>query len=293
MIGPTITYKKSTESFTNNLTFQIKLQDELSTPSGYALSLYKSGAIQQPSVWTDILTITSSFTVNYTPSQTGTYIIWAKDSLGNISSMFLDCTNYDIDLPTISIKPLEDVVPYNATINFSEATSYLVEYSITTTNASPSQWKSISGNKTAVAVDWLIKENGTYYIWVKDAAGNTACLTYDAILKNEIYMIVIPKTITLDGGTGIGTYNVEVAGKFNSSKEVKVTAAPNFILSDLSSSSNKKPSIKARTEQTKDTWDITDLSTVANGKVSARDLSAGIWSGSLTFQISISDRSSP
>ncbi len=114
-----------------------------------------------------------SNSTTWTTSQgAGTYYIWVKDAQGNISSNYKSVTVSKIETTAPHI---DSVIPSsvnkNLTINASdEGGSGVAGYYISTENAAPtlsSDWNNT--NETSYTID---KPAGTYYIWVKDAAGN-------------------------------------------------------------------------------------------------------------------------
>ncbi len=114
----------------------------------------------------------SSSTTWSTTQGAGTYYIWVKDSSGNISNNYKSVTVSKIETTPPHI---DSVIPSsinkNLTINASdEGGSGVAGYYVSSENNAPnlsSSWN--NSNDSSYVIN---KEAGTYYIWVKDAAGN-------------------------------------------------------------------------------------------------------------------------
>lgn len=115
----------------------------------------------------------ASSSTTWTTSQgAGTYYIWVKDAAGNISSNYKSVTISKIE----TTKPhVNSVIPSSAnktiTINASDdGGSGIAGYYISNENNAPSL--SSSWNNSNENTYTINKDPGTYYVWVKDAAGN-------------------------------------------------------------------------------------------------------------------------
>ncbi len=115
----------------------------------------------------------ASNSTTWTTSQgAGTYYIWVKDESGHISSNYKSVTVSKIETAAPHI---DSVIPSsinkNLTINASdEGGSGIAGYYISSENSAPnlsSDWNNSNANSYTIE-----KEPGTYYIWVKDVAGN-------------------------------------------------------------------------------------------------------------------------
>ncbi len=115
----------------------------------------------------------ASSSTTWTTSQgAGTYYIWVKDTAGNISANYKSVTVSKIETTPPHI---DSVIPSsfnkNLTINASDdGGSGIAGYYISSENSAPnlsSSWNNSNENSYTIE-----KEPGTYYIWVKDAAGN-------------------------------------------------------------------------------------------------------------------------
>ena len=95
------------------------------------------------------------------------------------------------------------------------------------------------------------------------------------------YNVTIPKVIVLSGAQKEANYFVKVDGDIAGYEKVNVTPEENVTLK----SSNKSDQV-ATISQDKTTWKVLDFNTDANGLISAKDLTAGKWSGTFNFNIS-------
>lgn len=96
------------------------------------------------------------------------------------------------------------------------------------------------------------------------------------------YTVTIPETITI-GADKTAEYSVNVTGDLASGVTVNVTPASSFQMS-----ATGKNSVTAYVTQETKSWTLTTLGTATTGKITATDLSAGEWTGTLTFTISAS-----
>jgi hypothetical protein len=93
-------------------------------------------------------------------------------------------------------------------------------------------------------------------------------------------VVILPKTITIDSSTKSATYTVKISGDIN--EKVKVVPDKSVNLKH----SSKNP-VKALISQDKKSWNYDEVSVIGNGKIDAKGLSAGKWSGTLNFKISL------
>ncbi len=96
------------------------------------------------------------------------------------------------------------------------------------------------------------------------------------------YKVTIPKVIVLSGVTKSADYYVKVEGDIAGYETVNVVPDESVNLY----TSNKQPQIGVIT-QDKTSWQVSDFSVNANGKVSADGLTAGKWSGVFNFYINM------
>ena len=105
-----------------------------------------------------------------------TYYVWVKDVAGNVSA------SYKFVMRTDTVKPIitgvEDITYTTAKVNATDETSGLAQYAFSTSNKTPAAnaFKDIENVGSLQAQIQLtgLTHNKTYYVWVKDVAGNTS-----------------------------------------------------------------------------------------------------------------------
>ncbi|WMJ83157.1 DUF6273 domain-containing protein [Oscillospiraceae bacterium MB24-C1] len=99
-----------------------------------------------------------------------TYFAWAKDNVGNVSAGFeFTVSKVDSTKPVINdiSIPTEWTVSGKVSISATDAETGIAGYALTKSSTAPtSGWQE--------SPDFTVTENGTWYAWVKDGAGNTA-----------------------------------------------------------------------------------------------------------------------
>ena len=99
-----------------------------------------------------------------------TYFAWAKDNVGNVSAGFeFTVSKVDSTKPVINdiSIPTEWTVSGQVSISATDAETGIAGYALTKSSTAPtSGWQE--------SPDFTVTENGTWYAWVKDGAGNTA-----------------------------------------------------------------------------------------------------------------------
>lgn len=113
-----------------------------------------------------------------------------------------------------------------------------------------------------------------------DEGSSTECEVYAEI--GNSFTVTIPKKITLSGTTKTGSYTVTVEGDIAGTDIVKVVPDKSFALS-----SSGLADITATINQDKTEWIYSEFTTIGNGSINAKDLSAGKWEGSFNFNISL------
>lgn len=96
------------------------------------------------------------------------------------------------------------------------------------------------------------------------------------------YSVTVPKRIVIDAETKRADYTVSVSGDIYGNSELTVIPDNSFVLT-----SDGKDDVTATVTQDKMLWVQDDMGTVANGTVTAEDLTAGQWAGTFTFHIGI------
>lgn len=154
---------------------------------------------------------------------------------------------------------------------------------------------------TAVGSDETQSKTSAYEDAITDssatAESKTAAVEVYAT-KASTYSVKIPKTIILDGTTGNGEYRIGVKGDI--SGDQTITVAPvdadavlegvNFALTEQAVG-NPKEDVKATVTQAKTTFVQNEITaadwTTQDATIAAPDISAGMWTGTFNFNISI------
>ena len=168
----------------NNITLTGKAIDKLSGIIAYQFST-NNNLNANSSGWTTIPRTTGEITQTYTAQTNGTYYFYVKDSAGNINKTSIQINNIDKQAPTItSVTSPTNWTNTNKTITITakdEGGSGIAGYAVTATNTTPTDWKaSTSGTWTSTETYGI----GTYYVWVKDGAGNVS--TSKTVTVNNI-----------------------------------------------------------------------------------------------------------
>ena len=169
------------------------------SPSGYATS--KTLTITYPSGYTKEYSLNSGTTwLTYTTAlifnANGSVIARVNDGTNYVTGSSYTISNIDTALPTVS----SSISGATATISLGD-NLLLSGYTVTNSATVPTTWTTISGN--SISRDYTATSAGTYYAWVKDAAGNTkysiliipasafaynaTLLTYGATSSNSSY----------------------------------------------------------------------------------------------------------
>ena len=102
--------------------------------------------------------------------------------------------------------------------------------------------------------------------------------------QDSSFTVTIPKTITLDTSKE-ATYDVKVQGDIKGNEVITVTPDSTITLNDA----DGKGAVTGNIEQTKTKFNSTEVNQTdgasATGTITANDLTAGDWSGSISFTI--------
>ena len=104
------------------------------------------------------------------------------------------------------------------------------------------------------------------------------------------FIVTIPKKIALSSSKN-AAYDVKVKGSVLANEAVSVKPAETFFMHE---SKSRKSDVTAISSQTDTVWhceDITDEGTIKSGSILAEKLTAGEWSGDMTFYINLEDES--
>lgn len=170
------------------------------SPSGYATS--KVLSIDYPVGYTKEYSLDGGTTwLVYSTAlifnNNGSVIARASDGTNYVTGSSYTISNIDTTLPTV----ISSVIS-GATATISLGDNLLLSgYTVTNSATVPTTWTTISGN--SISRDYTATSAGTYYAWVKDAAGNTkysiliipasafaynaTLLTYGATSSNSSY----------------------------------------------------------------------------------------------------------
>ena len=153
------------------------------TDSGSGISYYKfstDGNLTASSTgWTAITNTKSETTQTYSAASNGTYYFYVKDAAGNINKKSITISKIEKVKPTIGSFTGTTIVSGNlGTIKASGIAdtggSGLEGYYLSTSSTTPtkdSSWKSSTSSSLEIK-NLKPTVNTTYYLWVKDNAGN-------------------------------------------------------------------------------------------------------------------------
>lgn len=155
-----ITYNK--EKYQNSITISANIKDEDSGLASYSIS--KNCKNYQ--------NITSEH-IEGIIDENGKWYICVKDLSGNMTKEELNITNIDNTKPEINISEFDET---NKIIKgeITDEESGVVAYAVTKTVSKPTSWIIIENTKKFDKLNYQITKKGTYYIWAKDASGNTS-----------------------------------------------------------------------------------------------------------------------
>lgn len=160
------------------------------------------------STWTSFSPTTSiSFEKDITTE--GTYTLYMKDEVGNIKTINFTTDKLDQTAPTINIISNQNSI-LKATI--TDEKSGLSGYQITSSLNEPNEYKNVSGD--TFDLEEKLTADGTYYLWVKDSAGNISHQEITVLAKDgeapKISYNVTPESCTSDDWCQDATFNATV-----------------------------------------------------------------------------------
>ena len=184
--------KSSTSEYSREITLTGTTQD---LKSGLGSYQFTTSSSVPSSGWQNVNESTNNKnkekndTYNITESKTsnGTYYFWVKDILGNTKSAKITINNIDRDIDSISINVNEGTSDNKIAVLTGVARdtqSGLVGYTFTNSSSIPTSWSTISKTTNSISYKYNVSETGTYYFWVKDAAGNTKSTSVTIESKN-------------------------------------------------------------------------------------------------------------
>ena len=188
-----INLKASTTSYVKSLNLIGTARDD---KSGLVAYQFTTSSTTPTTNWVQITKTNQTITqYKNNITENGTYYFWIKDSIGNISSAKLDINNIDKTVDSVSIIRNDSGIDYTTgsvlTLQATDNISGIVKYKVTTSSAVPtSGWTTVTNTKN-FSTTYTVSDNGTYYFWVQDAAGNTA---YKSININNIVILTYKTT---------------------------------------------------------------------------------------------------
>lgn len=152
----------------------------------------------------------TEFTGSFTVSENGTYTVYAEDAAGNKSVKTFTVNNIDKTAPTLTLQQL----PTEITNSDVSIVATAVDDGTVTTKYSTDLAGASTG--TVFSGSFKVSENGTYYVYAVDDAGNgvTASIVVSNIDKTAP---VLSDTTTVSSDNGSATV------KMNSSETTAVT----------------------------------------------------------------------
>ncbi len=209
------TLTKSPTGWTNgNVTITGKATDTGSGISYYQFST-NSALTASSSGWISITNTKSEITKTQTVSSNATWYFYVKDAAGNINKKSIVISNIDKSAPTIASLTASTTAWSKANVTLTgKATdtlsgiSYYQFSTSSTLTAASSGWATITNTKSEISKTYSATATGTYYFYVKDAAGN--------VTKKSV-AVKIDKTVpTISGFTatpnGDTTSNLKLTG---------------------------------------------------------------------------------
>ena len=160
-------------------TLTISLKDEKSGVDSYQITTSK----EEPDSW-----LTYTDTLEKEITENNTYYVWSKDKVGNISYKTIVVDKIDKTSPTITLSNtltewgIKDIIK----IHLTDDVSGLAGYQIMTSQKEPTDYISLD-NRLEEDLTYEVTENGTYYIYAKDAYGHISYkeITIDKIDKQS------------------------------------------------------------------------------------------------------------
>ena len=284
------------KSLTESLNNKSEIFEITGTSTNYDLIEYSL----DKSHWSRIESPSKNVTITQEFTEEGKHAFYIRDEVGNIKEIEIQTTKLDKTVPEIEIVPKDFQESIELSIKFTENQN-LSGYAITESSEEPTEWINIEGKETTI--EYVLTENTTYYIWVKDSVGNISYQKYstDTIdtqapeleITNTLTDWGVRDTITIkatDDVVGIsgvsistieGTYNWEfVENTLNYETEKEITENGTYYISVrdayghittksivIDKVDNNLPTIQVEVKQDKYILDIT---------VTAEDTLSGI-----------------
>ena len=180
------TFTYNPEGWTNK-DVVVTANTTISIPEGYKLQTSKDA-----SNWNDIASQT--FTEN------GTMYVRLFDGINGGNYAVAQVSKIDKDIPIVT----EVTSTTNSvTIKATDSASGIIGYAVTTNNTQPTEFTSCANTKNLNVTQQELASETTYYVWVKDEAGNVS-VEKSIITKKQL----ATPNITLNGKEGNNNYYV-------------------------------------------------------------------------------------
>ncbi len=199
-VGPDIKYEQKDNHTSVELTITLKdsqsglVKYQITKEDLTPIMLLSESTPAPPSEWESVEKTQNDYIVNQTIEDNGIYYIFAQDALGHTSSMKYSTDIIDKKPPTITLT--NDLTAWGESdkihINLSDEKAGLFGYQVMTEAKDPETWITIDGNPKSYNADYPVTENGTYYVYAKDAYNN---VTHSSIQIS--YIDVTPPTVDL------------------------------------------------------------------------------------------------
>ena len=169
--------ERTIEPINNHETYLLKItmSDEKSGMDSYQIAESR----ETPTDW-----LTYTGLVEKEITQNGTYYIWSKDKLGNISYEAYSVNKIDKESPTIALS--NTLTTWGASdtihIHLTDDLIGLSGYQVTTLEEEPTNFIPIE-NTLETNIDYEVTENSTYYVYAKDAYNH---ISHEKIVIDKI-----------------------------------------------------------------------------------------------------------
>ena len=140
------------------------------------------------------------------------YYLYVRDKANNVASASLNVGTPDTEPPTIRLEYYKNVLDYAVIRTIATDNVGVIAYGIVKDdeNTEPVRWISIKEQESVNIEYTNIKVNGTYTIWVKDRAGNTAKVSVTVRLWEFPELdATYPRDLYIKEGT-IGTFETVI-----------------------------------------------------------------------------------
>lgn len=108
-------------------------------------------------------------------TQNGTYTVKAEDNANNLTTEIVEIKNVDTTAPIIYSATLAETSDKGEAVVklvVEDGDSGINSYAINTKSDTPTEWKTVTTTTEISTINISIGENGEYYIFVRDVAGN-------------------------------------------------------------------------------------------------------------------------